>query len=64
MSTAARGSDERKCNEQVDRIIKERKAFGQWWREWAQPRHCDNAWMREIAFEAFKAGANQANGEQ
>lgn len=64
MSTAARGNDKRQCNEQVDRIVKQRIEFGVWWRQWAQPRNCDNAWMREIAFEAFKAGANQAKGEQ
>ena len=55
MSAAARGSDERQCNEQVDRVIEQRVQFGLWWRQWATPRHCDNAWIREIAFEAWKA---------
>ena len=55
MSAPARGSCEETCNEQVDRIVKQRKEFALWWRQWAQPRHCDNAWIREIAFEAWKA---------
>lgn len=55
MSTAARGSDERQCNEQVERIVKLRAEFGLWWRQWASYRHCDAAWIREIAFEAWKA---------
>lgn len=56
MSTATRGSDEQQCNEQVDRIVKLRAEFGLWWRQWAQHRQCDNAWLREIAWEAWKAG--------
>lgn len=64
MSAAARGSDERQCVEQVDRVIEQRIQFGLWWRQWATPRSCDNAWIREVAFEAWKAGHNQAKGEK
>lgn len=56
MSVPARGSCEESCNKQIDRIVEQRQQFGQWWREWSSYRHCDNAWMREIAWEAWKAG--------
>lgn len=62
MSTAARGSDEQQCNEQVDRSVKLRAEFGQWWRPWAQLRQCDNAWIREVAWVAWQAGRD-AGGE-
>lgn len=58
MSTAAHGSDEQKCNEVVRRIVDERRRFGEWWRDWAIPRNVDTAYLREIAFEAWKAGRN------
>lgn len=63
MSTAARGSDEKQCNEQVDRIVKQRMEFGLWWREFAPPRRLDNAYMQGVAWESWKAGFNQAKGE-
>ena len=56
MSVPARGSLEGKCVEQIDRIVEQRRAFGAWWHQWAAYRHCDNAWIREIAWEAWKAG--------
>lgn len=54
--TPAIWSDEKATSEAVERAVKERQEFGQWWREWATPRNVDQAWLREIAFEAWKAG--------
>ncbi len=56
MSQAAIWSDEKSTQEAVDKAVHERQEFGKWWREWATPRNADQAWLREIAFEAWKAG--------
>jgi hypothetical protein len=64
MSVPARGSCEETCNEQVDRIVKQRIEFGLWWREFAPPRGLDTAYMQSVAWESWKAGFNQAKGEK
>jgi hypothetical protein len=56
MSQAAIWSDEAKANEAVQKAVRERQEFLQWWREWATPRNVDTAWLREMAYEAWKAG--------
>lgn len=53
---AAIWSDEKATNEAVERAVKERQEFGQWWCEWATPRNADLGWLREVAYEAWKAG--------
>ena len=53
-------SDEQETNERIDRIQRDRQAFGLWWREWAPRRACDTGHMREIAWEAWKAGKSCA----
>jgi hypothetical protein len=56
MSKAAIWSDETKANEAVQKAVREREEFGRWWHEWATPRHVDSEWLREMAYEAWKAG--------
>jgi hypothetical protein len=56
MSKAAIWSDEKTTNEAVQKAVRERQEFLQWWREWATPRNVDTAWVREMAHEAWKAG--------
>jgi len=56
MRKAAIWSDEKATNEAVDKAVRERQEFGLWWREWATPRNVDAAWLREMAYEAWKAG--------
>jgi hypothetical protein len=56
MSTAAIWSDEKATNEAAEKATRERQEFDLWWREWATPRNVDAAWLREMAYEAWKAG--------
>jgi hypothetical protein len=56
MSQAAIWSNEEKANEAVQKAVRERQEFLQWWREWAIPRNVDTAWLREMQYEAWKAG--------
>jgi hypothetical protein len=56
MSQAAIWSDEENANEAVQKAVNERQEFGRWWQEWAIPRNVDTAWLREMAYEAWKAG--------
>ena len=60
MSQAAINSDEQETNARIERQVRERQEFGAWWHQWASYRQCDAAWIREIAFEAWKA-ARKAN---
>ena len=55
MNQAAIWSDEAKANEAVQKAVRERQEFLQWWREWAIPRNVDTAWLREMQYEAWKA---------
>ena len=59
MSQAAINSDEQETNARIERQVRERQEFGAWWAVWASYRHCDNAWIREIAFEAWKAARKE-----
>jgi hypothetical protein len=56
MSTAAVWSDEEKTQEAISKAAQDRQEFLQWWRQWAAPRNADTTWLREMAYEAFKAG--------
>jgi hypothetical protein len=61
---AAINSDEQETNARIDRLQRMRVEFGRWWREWAPLRACDTTHMREIAWEAYKAGKNSVASEQ
>jgi hypothetical protein len=54
--TPAIWSDEERTQEAVDKAVRERQEFGKWWIEWATPRNVNTAWLREMAYEAWKAG--------
>lgn len=56
MKTPVIYNDDNKGNDAVQREVQKRQEFGRWWREWATPRNVDNGWIREIAYEAWKAG--------
>lgn len=53
--SAAINSDEAETNQRIERQVEERQEFGKWWREWADARACNTTFVREIAFEAWKA---------
>jgi hypothetical protein len=53
--SAAINSDETETNERIERQVHERQEFGKWWREWADTRACNTTFIREVAFEAWKA---------
>lgn len=59
--TAAINSDEKETNARIEAQVRERQEFGLWWREWADTRACNTTFIREIAFEAWKA-ARKAKG--
>ena len=41
--------------------ISERQEFGQWWNPWADTRACNTPFIREIAFEAWRAARKETN---
>jgi len=53
--SAAINSDEEETNRRIDRQVRERREFGQWWNPWADTRACNTPFIREIAFEAWRA---------
>lgn len=53
--SAAINSDEDETNQRIDRQVRERQEFGQWWNKWADTRACNTPFIREIAFEAWRA---------
>jgi len=53
--SAAINSDEEETNRRIDRQVRERQEFGRWWNQWADTRACNTPFIREIAFEAWKA---------
>ena len=53
--TTAINSNEEETNQRISRQFQERQEFGQWWREWADTRACNTTFIREVAFEAWKA---------
>ncbi len=53
--SAAINSDEEETNRRIDRQVRERQEFGQWWNPWADTRACNTPFIREIAFEAWRA---------
>ena len=59
--SAAINSDEEETNRRIDRQVRERQEFGQWWRDWAEARACNTTFIREIAFEAWKAARKATN---
>jgi len=48
-------SDEQETQQRLDRIVDQRIEFGKWWREWADARACNTTFIREVAYEAWKA---------
>jgi hypothetical protein len=52
-------SDEEETNKRIERLMQERQEFGQWWREWADARACNTTFIREVAFEAWKAARKE-----
>lgn len=59
--TPAINSDEQETNARIERQVRERQEFGRWWRDWADPRSCNTTFIREIAFEAWKAARRATN---
>lgn len=59
--SAAINSDEEETSRRIDRQVHERQEFGQWWRDWAEARACNTTFIREIAFEAWKAARKATN---
>ena len=59
--TPAINSDEHETNQRIDRQVRERQEFGKWWRDWAETRACNTTFIREIAFEAWKAAKKATN---
>ena len=59
--SAAINSDEDETNQRIDRQVRERQEFGKWWRDWADTRACNTTFIREIAFEAWKAARKATN---
>lgn len=53
--SAAINSDEQETNARIERQVRERQEFGAWRHQWVSYRQCDTAWLREMAFEAWKA---------
>ena len=60
--TPAIHSDEQTVNAKIERQRQERAAFLQWWREWADRPACNTTFMREIAWESWKAGRARNGG--
>jgi len=52
---AAINSDEQETQQRLDRIVDQRIEFGKGWREGADTRACNTTFIREVAFEAWKA---------
>jgi len=48
-------SDEQETQQRLDRIVHQRIEIGKWWREWAETRACNTTFIREVAYEAWKA---------
>ncbi len=61
--TPAIHSDEQTVNAAIERQRQNRAAFLAWWREWADPRACNTPFIREIAWEAWKAGSLPRTGD-
>ena len=60
--SAAIHSDEQETNLKIDRQRLQRAAFLAWWLEWADPRACNTTFIREIAWESWKASHAQNRG--
>jgi hypothetical protein len=56
---AAINSNEQETQQRLDRIVDQRIEFGKWWREWADTRACNTTFIREVAFEAWKAARKE-----